>query len=151
MNIRDLLSALFWLAISIFICVEAIQTSLGTFKYPGPGFLPFWSGVVLGTLAIVLTVKSILEKKRGKRIKDLWKGMEWNKVILVLLSLFIYAVFLTRLGYLITTFGFMVLLFGLRKSKQWIRWLSALITALATYIIFYVWLEVQLPKGIFGF
>jgi hypothetical protein len=147
----DILSGLFWLGISIFVCVESIRADIGTFRSPGPGFLPFWSGVTLGTFAIIIAVKSILEKKGQGKMTDLWKGMEWDKVILVVTSLFIYAILLPKLGYLSMTFGLMVLLFAvIGKSKLWVQVMSAIITVLATYLIFYVWLEVQLPKGIFG-
>ena len=78
--------------------------------------------------------------------------MNWDKVVLVLILLFIYALLLPILGYLIATFGLMTLLFGIvGKTKLWIRAVAGIITVLATYIIFYVWLEVQLPKGILGF
>lgn len=152
MNLRDQLSGLFWLGISIFVCVESLQCSIGTFQYPGPGFLPFWSGVTLGTLAIILMAASILKKRGEGRITNLWRGMEWNKVIMVLASLFIYAILLPRLGYLIMTFGLMTFLFGIiGKSRLWINGMIGLITVLVTYVVFYVWLNVQLPKGIFSF
>jgi len=106
----------------------------------------------LGTFSIVLIVKSFLRKKDEGEIIDLWKGVEWIKAVLVLASLFAYAILLTKVGYLITTFGLMAFLFGLiEKTKLWIRVMSAFVAALVTYIIFHVWLDVQLPKGIFGF
>ena len=152
MNSRDQLSGFFWLIISILACVESIKSGIGTFRFPGPGFLPFWSGVVLGTFAIILVTTDILKKKVGPKNKNLWKGKKWSNVILVLVSLFAYALLVPGLGYLITTFGLMVFLFSLiGKPRLWIQGVSALITVLATYIIFYVWLDVRLPKGILGF
>ncbi len=152
MNSRDQLSSFFWLAISIFVCVVSIQTNIGTLRSPGPGFLPFWAGVTLGTFSIILIIKSILRKKVEERIVNLWKGMEWHKVILVIISLLLYVILLPGLGYLIATFGLLVLLFStMRRQRPWTQVGSALIIVLATYGIFYLWLDVQLPKGIFGF
>ena len=152
MNIRDLLSSLLWLAISIFVCVESSHISIGSLHSPASGFLPFWSGVILGTFAIVLAVKSILIKGWRGKISDLWKEVEWNKVIFVLISLFLYAFLLPRLGYLITTFGLMTFLFGMKgKPRLWAQAVTAFITVGVSYIIFYLWLDVQLPKGVFGF
>ena len=152
MNLRNQPSGLFSLAVSILVCALSMGVKIGTFQIPGPGFLPFWSGVFLGTFSIVLIVKSFLRKKDEGEIIDLWKGVEWIKAVLVLASLFAYAILLTKVGYLITTFGLMAFLFGLiEKTKLWIRVMSAFVAALVTYIIFHVWLDVQLPKGIFGF
>ena len=151
MSLRDQWSGLFWAAIAIFVCLISVPIGIGTFKSPGPGFLPFWAGVVLGTLSVALVITSILRGKEEGRISSLWRGLKWHKVILVLTSLFIYTLLLPILGYLITTSGLLILLFGIRiKQRLWIQVLSALITAWVSYLIFYVWLEVQLPKGIFG-
>lgn len=152
MNRRDLLGSLFWLGISILVCFESIRSGIGTPHSPGPGFFPFWSGVILGTFAVILSVTSSLKKKWKRKIVDLWKGVEWNKVIWVLFSLFLYPLVLLRLGYLITTFGLMVFLLGIMgRSKVWVQGVSALIITLASYIIFNILLGVQLPKGIFSF
>ena len=56
MNLRNQWSGLFWLVFSIFVCVDAVRMGRGSFQVPGPGFLPFWSGVVVGILAILLLV-----------------------------------------------------------------------------------------------
>lgn len=140
-----------WLLVSIFVCVKASQVGIGIPRDPGPGFLPFWAGVALGAFSISLMVIGTLKKMEGK-VANLWKGMKWGKIILVLISLFLYALLLPRLGYLITTFGLITFLFGIiGGSRLWVQTVSALVTVLVTYIIFYKWLDVQLPRGIFGF
>ena len=148
---RDQLSSLFWLAVSIFVCVESMQDDVGSFIAPGPGFLPLWSAVILGGLAMVLAVTSFLRKDREK-LKEQWIGVKWGKAILVLASLLIYSVLLNTLGYLIMTFGLMLFLFALAgRPKMW-SWLgSALLATLLSYLVFYSWLNVQLPKGKLGF
>jgi putative tricarboxylic transport membrane protein len=152
MNLRDHLSGFFWLAISIFVCVESTQVSLGTFHSPGPGFLPFWAGVVLGTFSIILIVTTFLNKKGKGKLIEMWKGVGWKKVILVLFSLFLYIILLPRIGYMIATFGLMIFMSGIiKRSKLWIEVVIPLITVLASYFIFNTWLGIQLPKGIFGF
>jgi putative tricarboxylic transport membrane protein len=151
MNFRDQWTGLFWLGISIFVCVKALGMDIGTFHLPGPGFLPFWSGVMLGLFSILLVVTSLMKRSGKGEEKHLWKGKDWNKVVIVLVSLFVYALFLHPLGYLIATFGLMALMFGvMRKTRWWVRVLTAAVTVSATYLLFNIWLEVQLPKGIFG-
>jgi len=151
MIFRNQVDGLFWLFISIFVCVQAIGSKIGTFQSPGPGFLPFWAGIILGSLSIILIITNIL-KKREEKITNLWEGTEWGKICLVLLSLYLYSILLTKVGYLITTFGLMIILFGIKdRPKLWIQGLSALLTVLMTYVIFYVCLKVLLPKGVLGF
>jgi hypothetical protein len=129
-----------------------MRGNIGTFHYPGPGFLPFWSAVGLGVLSILLVVKSSLTRGGVGEIGDDWKGKKWRNGIWLIISLFIYAILLPRLGYIITTFGLMTYHFGLvGKTKLWIQVLGGLIVALLTYIIFGVWLQLQLPAGVFSF
>ena len=92
-----------------------------------------------------------LKKEKGGRIGELWTGTTWKKVVLVSASLLIYALVLTRLGFLIATFGLMALLYGiLGRTRLWIRIIAALVTVLVAYAVFRVWLDVQLPKGLLG-
>jgi putative tricarboxylic transport membrane protein len=148
----DQWSGLFWLITSVFVCVESITNDIGTPRSPGPGFIPFWSGVVLGMLSIALLIASIPKREVEKRISSLWKGMAWYRVILVLASLFVYTILLPRLGYLIATSGLLALLFRIMSRQSlWVQVVSVLLTTLASYLVFYTWLGVQLPKGILSF
>jgi putative tricarboxylic transport membrane protein len=152
MNRRNIYAGLFWLVISVFVCIESVRSGIGAFHSPGPGFLPFWSAVILGSLAVILVVRSSLEKKFKGKTENLWKGLEWKKVIWVLFSLFLYPYLLPIIGYLITTFGLIVFLLCIIKgSKVWIEVVTTLLIVLVSYVIFYILLGISLPKGIFGF
>lgn len=66
MDLRNLMSSLFWFAISAVIFFgEPFRGSIGTFHYPGPGFMPFWAGVILGVLAIIVICTSISSRPGG--------------------------------------------------------------------------------------
>jgi hypothetical protein len=152
MNLRDRWSSLFWLIVSILVCIEAVRTGLGSFQVPGPGFLPFWSGVFVGSLAVILLVTNLKKREERKRTARLWTGLGWRKVAIVTASLFAYGVVLPGLGFPITTFGLMVLLFSvIERSRLWIRATTAVVTVLVTYFAFSHWLGVPLPKGVLGF
>jgi putative tricarboxylic transport membrane protein len=151
MSRRDLLAGLFWLGISVFVVIQSVKSDLGSLHTPGPGFLPFWSAVILGALSIILMATAILRKKWEGKLLDLWRGLDWDRVVWVLLALFVYPILMPIAGYLITTFVFIgfMLCIGVR-SKPWIDVASALAITVISYIIFCVLLDVKLPKGIFG-
>lgn len=152
MNRRDLLASLFWLGISIFVCVVSIKNDVGSLHAPGPGFLPFWSAFVLGALSLILLVTSHLGKTWKGQLSDMWKGLEWRRVLWVLGSLFLYPLLMPHMGYIITTFALIVfLLCFVERSKLWIEVASSLAITLVSYLIFFQLLDVRLPKGIFGF
>jgi hypothetical protein len=151
MNRRDLLAGLFWLGISVFVVIQSVKSDLGSLRTPGPGFLPFWSAVILGTLSIILIVTTSLRKKWEGKLVELWRGLDWVRVIWVLLSLFLYPILLPIAGYLITTFVLIAFLLCIGvRSKLWIDVASALAITVISYVIFYTLLDVKFPKGIFG-
>ncbi len=66
--------------------------------------------------------------------------------------LVLYAIFLNTLGFLLVTFLMMVYLFRVIKPMSWKKILGgAFLTAFGSYAVFELWLQAQLPRGIFGF
>lgn len=150
MNRHDFISGLFWLGISIFVSFQAVQLGLGAFSSPGPGFVLFWSSLILGIFSIVLVARGILGKGRQRMLTDSWRGVKWGNVLVTIIALFLYASLLTRIGFLLITFGFMVLLYALGKPKPWITVIGAFVTIVLAYIIFHFALQIQFPRGILG-
>ena len=143
---RDLVSAFFWLAVAIYVSYEGFtKLKLGTLRQPGPGFFPFWGGLLLGACALILLVRSLKSRER------LASGaIPWPALIMVLGALLGYLLFLEMLGFIIVTLLFLLALFcfaeiGWIKHVAW----SAIATSLV-YALFKLWLKVPLPSGLFG-
>lgn len=150
MNRHNLTSGLFWLGISIFVSFQAVQLGVGVFSNPGPGFVLFWTSLASGALSIVLVIKAILGKGGQRKLADSWRGLKWSHVLVTTVALFLYAFFLTQIGFLLLTFGFMMLLYALGKTKPWITVAAAFVTVILAYVIFHVALQIQFPRGILG-
>ena len=150
MNRHDLSSGLFWLAISIFVIFMALELGVGPFSNPGAGFVLFWSSLIFGILSVVLIIKAIAGKGGSRMLSDSWRGLKWGNVLITVLALFLYASFLTVIGFLIMTFCVMVLLYGLGKPKPVVTVVGAFVTIMLAYIIFHFALQIQFPRGILG-
>ena len=144
---KDLTSSLFWLAIAIFFTVDSItRLKLGTLHQPGPGFFPFWGGVVLGLLSLVLLLTSLKNQHRLSL-----SGLKSWKLLLATGATLAYLLLLETLGFVTITFLFLFLLFRL-EYKGWVfSAFFALVGAVSSYALFQLWLKTQLPAGPFGF
>ena len=152
MSLRDPVSGFFWLALAVFVCLISVPIGIGSFRTPGPGFLPFWAGIALGILSIAVVTMGMLRRNEAGGISQLWKGLAWRKAMAVMVSLFLYTVLMDRVGYLVVTSALLSFLFCLtRRERIWMKVGGALMTAVVSYLVFGVWLEVQLPKGMLGF
>jgi putative tricarboxylic transport membrane protein len=142
-------SAIFWLAVGILACYGATRLGLGSVTEPGVGFIFFWSGLILVILSLIVLIDSI------RSAEDMVGEMEktnWAKIALILLSLLLYAYFLEKLGFVLTTFVLLSFLLGWIERTNLARSLGvASVAALACFAIFELWLKIRLPKGIFGF
>ena len=142
-------SALFWVAVGLLTCYGATRLGLGSVTEPGVGFIFFWSGLILVILSLIVLADSI--RSSEDTVREMGE-MNWAKIALVLLSLLLYAFFLERLGFVLTTFVLMSFLLGCIEGINWVRSAGvAAAAALASYAIFELWLKIRLPKGLFGF
>ena len=73
-------------------------------------------------------------------------------VLLILLLLVGFALLLNLLGFLMCTFLFIFILLKKEKILHWkivLGW--SLGTAMVMYLVFEVWLQAQLPKGLLAY
>lgn len=151
MKTLDQTSSLFWLLVSIAVFVESIRLGIGTIHDPGRGFITFGSSGILGILSLALFFQASL-RKEGVEREPLFAGKLWKRVLFVLVSLVVYSRVMPVLGYLITTFLLMALLFWLLERKKILLVvLSSFLATLLTYLVFSKWLNCQFPDGLFGF
>ncbi len=146
----EFFASLFLLIFSLFVCREAYKLSLGHFGTPGAGLVPFLLGGILFVLSSIYFFKTLRALRQEQEI-HLWRGLRWKKVILVCAILFLYALLLEKGGFLLCTFLLLVSLFLWVDRQRW-YWVygGSLGITLLCYVVFKIWLQIQLPVGFFG-
>ncbi len=143
----DRWTGLFFILLSAYVCGESVRLGLGNVHNPGPGFLSFWVGLILGLMAFVLVGTSWL-----KRTGMAEGSSNWTSALLVILSLFGFLCVLNTLGFILSTFLFMTFILKIVERKTCGFTLgAACLAALGAYFIFQILLKAELPQGIFDF
>jgi putative tricarboxylic transport membrane protein len=136
----------------ILFCVGAVTAwsaattlSMGSLRHPGPGFLPFGLAVILSLLSLCLVFGT--EKGKGPA-PAFWPQRTWIRPVQGSLALFAYAFFLSILGFVPTTFLFLVGWTRFMEKLSWLKvlWVAAGVTA-ALYLVFVWFLGVPVPVG----
>ncbi len=149
---------LIWVLLGIALCIGSIKLQLGTFHVPGPGFLPLLTGASLGIFGLVLMVSKVLAGERGEEHRQKgagWVRWSWRRSCTPMLTgmiLLAYIALLEPLGFLLTTFVCLLLLFKLSEPNRWLMpLLLSSITSVVSYLLFSIWLQCQFPKGVLKF
>jgi putative tricarboxylic transport membrane protein len=146
---RDLVSSIIWMALGGLFVVGALQLGLTRRGVPGPGFLPFLTGLALIFVSLFVLIPALGRRKNAESSDFFPERDSFRKLLFVLVALFTFGIAMKYLGYLLTAFLFVALVM---KPKGWrTTALLALVTAVVSYALFVVLLEVNLPKGLLGF
>jgi putative tricarboxylic transport membrane protein len=151
MGKSDRISGSFWFLFSVFISYESYKLGLGSLHQPGPGFLFFWTGIIVASLALLIITMSLRNPSPDEVPEQAFGRANVRKVVLVLISLFVYALLMEWLGFFIVTLLLFILLLGVIEKKNW--WFAILVSlavTLLSYLLFELGLQSQLPKGILG-
>jgi putative tricarboxylic transport membrane protein len=153
----DQITGVVFLLFSAFVIEEALRmpkqaiagrTSFG----PGVGFLPFWIGIVIAFLAILLIITASMRPTEPTKKASFPSGYHLVSVILLPVSLGVYIYTLDILGYLIGTLLFTLFLMRMVMQAKWKLTLTvSILASVSLYVIFQVLLEAGLPKNMFGF
>ena len=119
---------------------------------PGPTFLPFWVGVIIAILSMLMIVYSyrLPSEPQSQTIFPDKRGL--MNVGLLVATLIAYTALLDILGYIVSTlFANMFLMrFVMQAKWKFTLWESVLVTFLLTMSFGYL-MEGGLPKNILGF
>ena len=140
------------LATFAFFIFESWQLSLRDTLGPGPGFFPFWLGVLGAVLAVFL-----LTQLHRNRVDLGTEALVFDRAgvrnaVLVLVGLIVATALLDVIGFrlsMLLLIPYLLLVLGVRN------WVTVGICAVAgsfgVYYVFFDLLKVPLPAGIFGF
>jgi hypothetical protein len=145
---RDRISGVLWLLAAGFVTASGARLGIGAYDNPGPGFLPFWSGLGLALLAVVLLLLSLGSRTSSEGCP---LRLPRRSGVLVVVSLALYCWLLPRLGYLVATTCLMLVLFGIGRMRIRAVVLGSLLAVFLSYVLFLHVLKVPLPRGILAF
>ncbi len=135
-------------AVSLFLWYQSSQLKMVYGKsIPGTGFVPFWISVAMLGLSLLLMVNGL--RQRGAAVPIRWpEGRGLRRVLAALGALVAYTFLATMTGYILSTFAFLLFLVGMLSSYRWYTIFAfSLGATLAMHLVFGVWLEMSLPKG----
>jgi putative tricarboxylic transport membrane protein len=147
-KMRAVLVSIAFLLVGLWICFEAMQLPLGSFRMPAAGFFPLLLGVTLSVLALVLLAVGLTT--RPLRAGE---GTSPRAEILILIgAIFASAWLFERAGFLLTMMVFLVVVLKALGQLRWITSLAlALLGSIASYLLFDRVLMIALPSGILPF
>ena len=144
----DQVSALIWLMVGGFVIVESRELLYMDEFGPGPGFFPFWLGVIVTLLGIGLLGQAIIFKQE-ESISFFGKHAALQ-MVLVMVGFFVFVFFIEKTGfYLASGLLFLFLLWAVEKKGWKFSLAAAIVAGLALWAIFGVALKLQMPRGFF--
>lgn len=139
----DRYSSILYLLLGLFFVLESSKISESAYgSNVGPNIFPLMLGILLILLSIRLFYDTFkyLDHKKGKEVLD------YKRFIIILSSALLYAFFIETLGFILTTFFFLLVSFQVMEKGG--LWKSLIISAsfsLGVYYLFVVVLEGSLP------
>ncbi len=148
-----LINDMVWIGFALLVCIGGLKLGFGSFHQPQAGFMPFLSGLLLGVLAAVDLISGVMNQwKEEKTDNEIWSGINWWKLILTLVTLFLYTALFSTLGFVVGTVLLLLFLFRVMEPKAWwIVFIASLLTTALFYLGFKIGLDSQLPGGLLGF
>lgn len=123
----------------------------GTFG-PGAGFLPFWLGVAMAILSIILLVNATREPTQASGRSPFPKGAAVLSILEAVGALAAFIFLLEILGFLLAIALLTAFLLRVVERERWLTTvLVAVANAAGLYVVFQILLGVSLPKNILGF
>ena len=154
MNRLDQIGSLVWLFVGMLIILGSLTSlKIGTANDPGPGLFPFLAGILVTVFALTIFLRATFQRRSEKKnVHNLWANLHWKKVMYTIVVLFVYALLLESVGFLLMSLLLFIFLFRKIEPQKWklVIGLSVL-ASVGAYLIFDRILQVQLPRGLFGF
>lgn len=133
----DRYASLVFLIIGMTFIIESRKISASAYgSSVGPDIFPMGLGIIL----ILLSIRLFFETRRYSTVKAKGQSLDYKRFLIILVSAILYGLLLEPLGYVITTFVFLVIGFQTMEKGGW--WKTLVISGGFSYGIYYLFVEV---------
>ncbi len=152
-RIVDRILNIFWILFGAGICVESVRLRLWNPSGPGSGFIPFLSGLLIGMIGLLLFVGDRSKGSEREEMGKFWENpIARNRVFYLLASLCFMAVFMKKLGFLLTSVIVTILMIRTIEARRWVTLVAVSVgSCLVIFFLFKSLMQINLPKGFLGF
>lgn len=146
------IATLTFVALTAFMLVESFEYPYKDRLGPGPAFFPIWLSIITGALSLVL----FFQTTWGRGVTDaaaklLPERQGALRIMIIMVALVGCLALLDPLGFRISLFLFLLFLpLGLGVRNWWVTLIFAVAGSFGIFHVFYYWLKVPLPMGMFG-
>ncbi len=132
---------------ALLVIWESRVLPFGTFRQPGPAYIP----VLLASLLLIFAIFLAATASRAPSLSSIhWTG--WRHVLAILASCIFAVGALERLGYRLTLLLMLGFLLKVVEKRGWrVTMAFALALPFGSFYLFYTLLRVPLPQGPLGF
>jgi putative tricarboxylic transport membrane protein len=142
----DFRAGLAFLALGVWVCIEANRLGFGSALAPQPGFFPWLGGLTLSGLSLALLGQAF----RGRR--EARTGGKWWRPVVLLASLVLYVPLLEPVGYPLATIALCAVTLRILETRRWSVTLGvSMALAVGSFLLFRRALGVELPAGLLTF
>ncbi len=153
---KEFISGLFFLGFGLFVIFQTMELTIWSESEPGPGFFPLITGFLIAGFSSTIIIRFLIstkipvkEKISEETEKEAEGEMNYVRVSAYILLILLYGLFLEKVGYLIITAVFLLLILRYVEKQTWKRSTILTFTGIAAiYLIFVYFLTIQLPKGL---
>jgi len=146
------IASLIFVFLSLFVLIHSFSYPYKDRLGPGPGFFPFWMSIITGLLSLGLFLQTTLGKSDPTEKSSFFPNPEGGlRIVLILASLAMVVVFLNPLGFRVSLLLFLFFLPIFLGVRNWVVIpILAVAGSFGVFHVFYYWLKLPLPIGIFG-
>lgn len=148
----DIIFSVIGMGLSLWLMLES-QKFAYTSKFGiGPGFFPFWLGIVLAAFSLFRFLLCFKEKYDAEEMKPRLPGLRsLGRLGLIMLIMAGFALVMISLGFILTVFIFVsTILYVLEGDRLLKSIFYGVMFSAAVFLIFRYWMEVDLPTGLLG-
>ena len=145
----NLLSGLVFLGASVLVSLGSIETSVGSFRSPGPGLYPLILASGLGILSLLLCLVGLSDRRVGRERLRALLSPHTRQVGFIIGILFAYTALLPLAGFSVGSFLMLGTMFKIGEVQRgWsVAALLAVAFTLSAEVLAFV-LEIPLPGAI---
>ncbi len=141
-----------FVALSVFTIVMSFEYPYKDRLGPGPAFFPIWMSIITGALSLALFIQTTWGKGILDAAAPLFPPREGTiRIMVIVIALLVCLALLDPLGFRISLFLFLLFLpLALGGGNWWVTLIFAAAGSFGVFHVFYYWLKVPLPMGMFG-